>query len=213
MVTTDLVLVDQGGWTVAVAVLATMVLLLLARAAGLGLADLGLGRDALPAGLRWGVAIAALLLVGLAVASQVPFLVGAFADDRIPAGTGAVLLKVFVVIPLRTVLLEELAFRGVLYGLVARDRGERAAVLWSSLAFGAWHIAPALVVLRTNDALSSAAGSPGLTILVVLGIVAATATAGLFLAWLRRRTGSMVAPAIVHWTANAGGALVVHLLR
>lgn len=213
LVVTDLVLVDQSGWTVAVAVLASLVLWRLARSSGLTAADLGLGRTALPAGLRWGLAVSAVLLIGVAVASQVPFLAGAFDDDRTPSGTAAVLLEVLLVIPLRTVLLEELAFRGVLFALVARDRGERAAVLWSALAFGAWHVPPAFVVLRTNDALSSAAASPALAALVVLGIVAATAGAGLVLAWLRRRTGSLVAPALVHWTANASATLVVHLLR
>lgn len=213
LVVTDLVLFDQSGWTVGVAVLASLVLLWLARSQGLTRADLGLSREHLPDGLRWGAAVSVVLLVGCVVAAQLPFLASAFDDDRTPDGTAAVLLKVLVVIPLRTVLLEELAFRGVIHGWVARARGERAALVWSSLAFGLWHVPPALLVIRTNEALEWAAGSVVLTAVVVLGVVAGTAVAGWVLGWLRRRTGSLAAPALVHWSVNSATTVVGHLLR
>lgn len=213
LLVTDLVLVDQSAWTVGVAVLASLALWGLARSSGLTRADLGLGRSEASAGLRWGTALSAVLLVGTLVASQVSWLASAFDDDRTPDGTVAVLLKILVVIPVRTVLLEEFAFRGVLHGLVARQRGERAAVAWSAVAFGCWHVPPAFVVLRTNDALSSAPASPAYAALTVLGIVTATAAAGAFLGWLRVRTGSLAAPALVHWTANSATTVIGHLLR
>lgn len=212
LVVTDLFLVDRGAWTVAVAVLTSLALLWLARAGGLGAADLGLDRASLPAGLRWGLAVSLGLLVVFVVAAQLPFLASAFDDDRTPTGTTAVLLKVLVVIPLRTVLLEELAFRGVLLGLVARDRGTRAGVTWSAAAFGMWHVPPAFVVLRANEALSSAADSPPVAALVVLGIVVFTAASGAVLAWLRLR-GGLAAPVLVHWTVTAVPTVVGHLLR
>ena len=39
---------------------------------------------------------------------------------------------------------EELTFRGVLWGLLRRDRGARAATVLSSVLFGLWHVPAAL---------------------------------------------------------------------
>ena len=44
--------------------------------------------------------------------------------------------------PLGTVLLEEVAFRGVLWGLLAHMDGPRVATLVSHSLFGLWHILP-----------------------------------------------------------------------
>lgn len=207
----DLLLMDQESWTVAVAVLAAVLLAMLARAAGLDAADLGLSRERLADGLRVGGVLSALVLAGMVVATQIPALASAFHDERTPDELVPMLVKVGLVIPLRTVLLEELAFRGVLWGWLAKTRGEPAAVVGSSLAFGLWHVPPALVVLKTNDALSTttALGSA----LVIGGIVAGTATAGLLFAELRRRTGSLAAPALLHWTVNSAGTVASYLLR
>ena len=115
------------------------------------------------------------------------------------------LAKIVVVIPIRTVLLEELAFRGVLWGWLAKSRGERIATWGSSLAFGLWHVPPALVVLKSNDALASS--SPWGAGLVIGGILVGTTAAGTFLAGLRRRTKSLAAPALLRWTVNSAGTL------
>ena len=211
LVGVDLALVDQRAWTVGLAVLAVLLLGLLARAAGLGVADLGLGRDRLASGLRLGGLWSVAVVVGLVAALWLLPVAAAFDDDRTPSGLASVLLKILVVIPLRTVLLEELAFRGVLWGWLARSWGERAAAWGSALAFGVWHVPPGLVVLQTNQALSglSAVGS----VLVVAGIVVATTAAGLLFAGLRRRSGSLAAPALLHWTVNSAGTMAGHLLR
>ena len=42
------------------------------------------------------------------------------------------------------VVAEELTFRGVLWGLLRRDRGARAATVLSSVLFGLWHVPAAL---------------------------------------------------------------------
>jgi len=205
LVSVDLLLMDQRAWTVLAAVLAVVLLCLLAREAGLGSADLGLRRDRLGHGLRLGAGLSGLAVLAIAVAVWVPSLASAFNDDRTPDDLASLLVKILVVIPLRTVLLEELAFRGVLWGWLAKSRGERIATWGSSLAFGLWHVPPALVVLRTNDALASSL--PGATWLVIGGILVGTTVVGLLLAELRRRSQSLAAPALLHWTVNAGGTV------
>ncbi|WP_244929175.1 CPBP family intramembrane glutamic endopeptidase [Nocardioides sp. W7] len=212
LVVTDLVLLDQDRWTVLVSLAATAALLVTARRAGLGRAGLGLDPACLGRGLLWGAVPSAVIGAGLVAAALLPALEAAFADGRTPDRASEVALKVLVVIPLRTVLLEELAFRGVLWGLVAERRGPRAATWWSSAAFGLWHLPTAFVVLETNDALQTASESVLGTVAVVVGIVVATGASGLLFAELRRRSGSLLAPALVHWTTNAGGTVVGFLL-
>lgn len=207
----DVALMDQRVWTVAMACLAAVLLGVLARGAGLGVEDLGLSRHRLGYGVRLGGLVSGLVVLGYAIAVWVPQLASAFDDDRTPPDLGSVLTKVVVVIPLRTVLLEELAFRGVLWGWLARSRGERVAGWGSSLAFGLWHVPPGLVVLETNEALSTS--STGGAVLVVGGIVVGTAAAGMVFAELRRRTGSLIAPALLHWTVNSAGTVAGYVMR
>ncbi|WP_256986291.1 MULTISPECIES: CPBP family intramembrane glutamic endopeptidase [unclassified Rhodococcus (in: high G+C Gram-positive bacteria)] len=88
-------------------------------------------------------------------------------------------------IPVGTVVTEELLFRGVL---------DAASPALSPIFFGLWHIHPA-----------RAAGD------TVLGTVAATAAAGVVFSWLRARSGSVLAPALLHYFLNASGAVLAHL--
>ena len=62
----------------------------------------------------------------------VPALRGAFLDTRYDVGLRSALRIALVEIPLSTVLLEEIAFRGVVWGLLAADRGPVAATVVSS---------------------------------------------------------------------------------
>ena len=202
LVSVDLLLMDQRVWTVLAAVLAAVILCLLAREAGLDSDDLGLRRDRLGPGLRLGAGLSGLAVLAIAVAVWIPSLASAFDDERTPDDLASLLVKILVVIPLRTVLLEELAFRGVLWGWLVKSRNERIAAWGSSLAFGLWHVPPALVVLKSNEALASS--SPGL---VIGGILVGTTVVGLLLAELRRRTQSLAAPALLHWTVNSAGTV------
>lgn len=201
----DVLLINQDMWTVAVALPAVALLGLLAHTVGLDATDLGLRRDRLAAGLRWGGVLSVLVVIGYGVIVWAPALSPAFDDERTPENLADVLVKVLVVIPLRTVLLEEFAFRGVIWGALARERGQRIATWGSAVAFGFWHIPPSLVVLGSNEALET--DTPVTTVLVVLGIVVATTAAGVLFAELRRRTQSLAAPAVLHWTINSAGVL------
>ncbi len=214
VVATDLMLINQSAaLTVPVAFLATALLVYVALRAGLSWTDLGLGRASTSRGLIWGAAAFALVTAGYVLVVLSPWGGQVLADDRTPQEPAALLLKVLVVIPLRTIVLEEVAFRGVLWGLL-RDRfSTRTATLGSAAAFGLWHIPPAFLLLGTNTNLAEASeGSILAVAAVVLAIVVSTGLAGVLLAELRRRTGSLWAPIGLHAGTNIVGTLASYLM-
>ena len=79
-----------------------------------------------------------------AAGAALPLTRDAFRDARYHSNTGHALLTAFVLIPLGTVLFEEVAFRGVLWALLRRWRGTRTATAVSSALFGLWHVLPSL---------------------------------------------------------------------
>lgn len=175
-----------------------------ARAAGLSWEELGLARRHVPAGWRWGAALLALVAAGYVLVLSVPALRPLLTDARVAGVDGGELAyRVLLGIPLGTVVLEELAFRGVLLAGLARMTSPRAAVAVSAAVFGVWHVRPTLSALALNDVVDG----PVLTGLAVLLGCLGTAAAGVVLAWLRLRTGSLLAPALVHVATNSLGAL------
>jgi membrane protease YdiL (CAAX protease family) len=157
-----------------------------ALAAGMTAAELGLAREHLVTGLWWGVQAFLVVAVALAVAASIPALRGLFDDDRVDVSAGSMLWQALVVIPVATVVMEELAFRGVLLGLLRRVVDDRSAVLVASVLFGLWHVPGTLV------------DGPG----AVIGTVLATGVFGLVLCWLRLGSGSLVAPVLAHVATN-----------
>ncbi|MFD8950469.1 CPBP family intramembrane glutamic endopeptidase [Streptomyces xanthophaeus] len=204
-----------GPWGLVTAVVVSGLLLGVLRWAGGTLADAGLARGTLARGARW-----ALVLIGLVgfvylAGALLPATRGLFEDRRYEAMDGGeVMLRVFVLVPVGTVLVEEIAFRGVLYGLVRRAGGAVRATVVSSLLFGLWHVLPSLHLATAKPAVNSVVGDSGLgTVLAVLGAVLFTAAAGVLFCELRRRSGSLLAPMGLHWAVNAFGYLVGYLLR
>jgi membrane protease YdiL (CAAX protease family) len=186
-----------------------LVLVILARRHGLTWDHLGLSRRGLRKGI--GYAVAAVLAVGVVylIGALLPLTRAAFLDSRYHLRPSAALLAALVVIPFGTVLLEEVAFRGVLLGLVRRHRGAGWASVSSSSLFGLWHILPSLRLNRANQAVGTVvgAGTAG-QVLTVLGAVGFTALAGLLLCELRRRSGSLLAAAGLHWATNGLGVVL-----
>jgi membrane protease YdiL (CAAX protease family) len=205
-------LVDQAvpGAHVAVGLGLAACLLAIARAARLNAADLGLARSRWPSGLRWGAAAAAVVAAAYALALLVPPVRQALPDD---GGVGrAALLDALVVVPLGTVLPEELAFRGLLLALLGRGRGVRAATLVSSGLFGLWHVLPSLGGGVANAAIAGAVGGDAAgTLLRVAVTVCFTFAAGVVLCALRLRSGSLLAPVLAHWAVNGLGIVAVML--
>jgi len=192
---------------------AAAALLLLAHLEGLSWADLGLGRGTRVRGAL--IALAAFVAVAAvyAVAAAVPLTREAFLDSRYQLGAGDALLTAFVLIPLGTVLVEEVAFRGVLQGLVTRRFGPVWGVGVPAVLFGAWHILPSLGLAGANPAVAGLAGGADAQLLAVLGAVAFTTLAGLLLGELRRRSGSLLASAGLHCAVNGVGVLVAAVLH
>jgi membrane protease YdiL (CAAX protease family) len=185
-------------------VAATALLLGAARADGIPWQDLGFDRGRLREGWRWGglgsAAVAAGYAIGLTVLAVRPLL----ADARVAgADGGEVAYQVLIRIPLGTVLWEETAFRGVLLAALLRVLPPRTAVGISAAVFGLWHIRPTLDATAANDL---ASGLPGRTAAVLSGCVG-TAAAGVLFTGLRMRSGSLLAPVLVHAAANCLGLL------
>jgi uncharacterized protein len=146
--------------------------------------------------------VAGVYVVGLLLPATRP----AFLDDRYDLPLGAALHKALVVIPLGTVVLEEIAFRSVLWGVLARHMGPWRVLATTSVLFGFWHVLPSLSLGESNRGVSDAVGGAGTAVLVA-GTVAFTAVGGLVFGELRRRTGSVLASAAAHWATNALGVL------
>ena len=112
-----------------------------------------------------------------------------------------------------TVLIEEVAFRGVLPALfgAADDRWRWGPILAAATLFGLWHALPALAIGR-NAAVHAVFGSTPAVVLQVIAMAAAGA-AGIFLHWWRHAGRGVLASAIVHFTTNAGGLTLAVLVR
>jgi uncharacterized protein len=186
--------------------LAAALLLLVGRAAGLSWAQLGLGPGSLLRGLRWGGVCAAIVVAGYAVALAVPALHRFFLDTRYRLGLRPVFGAAFLSVPLGTVVFEEVAFRGVLWALVEDRAGAGWATAVTAVLFGLWHVLPALDLARTNTAVAGS-GRRARLVAAVVGTVLFTAAAGVLFAELRRLSGSLLAPMLLHWATNAAGVL------
>ena len=135
-----------------------------------------------------------------------------FMNDNYATVSGA-LIASMIIIPLQTVIPEELAFRGVLHGALDRAWGFRGVAAAGSLLFGLWHIATSLGLTSSNV---------GFTRLFGGGSARhdrrrrarghRNGRAGFVFTWLRRRSGSLIAPIALHWSLNGFGALAAALV-
>ncbi|MFL6176833.1 MAG: CPBP family intramembrane glutamic endopeptidase [Ornithinibacter sp.] len=193
-----------------------VLLLLVGRWAGLSWSELGLGRAALLDGLLWGGAAVALVAAGFGVGVAVPASRRWFLDARHRVGPARAAGRALLVVPLGVVVLEEVAFRSVLWGLVEVGRGPLVAAAATSVLFGVWHVLPAIDGARANahdgdgDSTGDTAADAARRAVVlrqVAGTVAFTTLAGIVFAVLRQQSGSLVAPFLLHWATNGLGIL------
>jgi uncharacterized protein len=181
-------------------------LLAWARLDGLSWSQLGLGGDRLASGCRWALGAIGVVAGVYMVGVLLPLTRPAFQDVRYDLPLSEALRTAFVVIPLGTVALEEVAFRSVLWGFLSRHLRQWQVLVTTSALFGFWHVIPALHVGATNRGVSDAVGGAGSTA-VVVGTVVLTTIGGLVFGELRRRSGSVLASAGAHWATNALGVL------
>jgi hypothetical protein len=182
------------------------------RINGLGWAELGLGRDHWKSGAAYALAAVALVVAAIAVGALLPLTRPMFMNHHYATLSGA-LVASMIIIPLQTVIPEELAFRGVLHGALNRAWGFRGVAVAGSLLFGLWHIATSLGLTSSNVGFTRMFGGGFVgTLAGVMLAVVATAAAGFVFSWLRRRSGSLLAPIALHWSLNGLGALAAALV-
>ena len=179
------------GATAVLAVVAVLGLDLTAEELGVG----GLSAVDFAVGLSLGAVVGGVVLL----AGRIGWGARLIADRRVVGLRGrALVYQTLVRVPLGTALLEEFAFRGVLFA-AWRDEGTLTAALVSSFVFGLWHIMPSTVMVRTNDPEASRAKIAGTIAATVVG----TTVVGLGFMWLRVETGSLAAPFALHATVNS----------
>ena len=213
LVLTNLVAHFTTPWaSVATVPAAAVGLVALLRFNGLGWAELGLGRDHWKSGVAYALAAIALVVTVIAVGVLLPLTRPMFMNNHYATISGA-LVASMIIIPLQTVIPEELAFRGVLHGALNRVWGFRGVALAGSLMFGLWHIATSLRLTSSNVGFTRlfGGGVVGMLAGVTLAVIA-TAVAGFVFSWLRRRSGSLIAPIALHWSLNGLGALAAALV-
>jgi len=150
-------------------------------------APLGLRAPTLWAGLRWGAAAAAPVILGVAASTAIPPVRDGMAARMLPASTGRWLL---LRIPIGTVWTEEAAYRAALGTVAERAFGEFGGQLFAAAAFGLSHVPDA-----------RAKGES------VTGTVLVTGVAGWIFGWLYAKSGSLAAPMLVHLAVNEAGAV------
>jgi membrane protease YdiL (CAAX protease family) len=134
----------------------------------------------------WAYAVSAVLLVagGYGIALLIPAARRALAARDFPHPVRRALVGV----PFSTVIFEEVAFRGVLWGLVFQAHGAVWATVVTAVLFGLWHLPDSTEV-------------------------AFTTFAGVLLSILRLLGGGLLAPFVLHWTANGLGILASAWVR
>ena len=137
--------------------------------------------------MRLGLAAAAPVALGVAVATGLPQVREEMADRDLPDG---LLRWLLLGIPLGTVWSEEAAYRAALGTVAAEAFGPTGGRLVQSAAFGLSHIA---------DARST--GEPVVPTVLVTGL------AGWVFGWLYERSGSLIAPMLAHLAVNEAGAV------
>jgi uncharacterized protein len=191
---------------------AAVALVLLMRANGLDWVDLGLGREHWRSGMGYALAAVAVVMSVIAIGVLLPMTRPMFMNHHYATVSGA-LIASMIIIPLQTVIPEELAFRGVLHGALNRAWGFRGVALAGSLLFGLWHVSTSLGLTSNNVGFSRLFGGGIVGMLAgVTMAVLATGAAGFVFSWLRRRSGSLIAPIALHWSLNGLGALAAALV-
>src|SRR6185436_9593626 len=128
----------------------------------------------------------------IAIGAVLPWTRPMFLNNHYATLSGA-LIASMIIIPLQTVIPEELAFRGVLHGALNRAWGVRGVAAAGSLLFGLWHIATSLGLTSSNVGFSRLFGGGLLgTVAGVVMAVIATAVAGFVFTWLGALAAALV---------------------
>lgn len=187
--------------------LGAVLLVGLAKLLGFSWEDLGISRSSLKKGLGYGAVAAGVVIAAVSIGVALPITRDFFLNEDYASARTA-LIAALVIIPLKTVVPEELIFRGVLHGSLNRLGGMKAVFIGGPVLFGLWHVASSLSLTAENVGLTQVLGNGTFGQWVGIGLaVVATSCAGAVFTWLRHRSHSVVAPIALHWAMNAVGAL------
>jgi uncharacterized protein len=191
---------------------AAVAVLAIAHGAGTSRAELGLGRNELSSGVRTGAVAGACAAGAVFAGAALPGTRSLFLDERaVAADRSGGLAAELVRITLAAVPAEELTYRSALLGLRLGNGGRRSAVAWSSVLFGLSHVLPTLSSMSRTALSGHLAQRPLRQAAFVGGNVAVTGLAGAVFAWLRLRSGSVVAPLLAHAALNDAALLASRL--
>lgn len=154
---------------------------------------LGLRPPALWSGVRHGLAAGGVLTLGVAAATAVPSVRRGMVERELPDHPARWML---LEIPLGTVWPEEVAYRAILGTEADRAFGPVGGRLLQAVAFGLWHIMDARITKNP-----------------VAGTVALTGVGGWVFGWLYTRSGSLVAPMLMHLAVNESAAVAALWVR
>lgn len=183
-------------------------LVALARRYGCSWDDLGLDGARARSGMKLGMA-GTVVTAGVTLAGALhPRARRYLLDQRAAAQTGRdIAYQALIRFPVGTALFEEVAFRGVVYGVWRREgSSDRVAALATGAVFGLWHLIPTARALAGNPAANQVASLPSRAGAVAAG-AALTGVASLGLSWLRKASGSLIAPWLIHAGINCFGYL------
>lgn len=202
-------------WNIAVA---AAVVAVAVRIDGRSARAIGLARDRVVPGLALGAAIAAIPAAVMVLGLLIPATRDVFMDERADVPLWEMLYKVFVEVPLGTVLLEEITFRGVLPAMVAvrlapgPTRRLRANAV-AAVLFGLWHILPSMSLGDSNEEIAKEVDPLLLQIGGTVLSVLVTAALAMGLSWMRDRSESVAAPAVLHTTTNSLGSALAWITQ
>jgi len=178
-----------------------LIVIVASRWCGLTWAEAGIGRTNLLRssliGAGVGLGLAAVVLLGLEAGAQLGTPI-TYQPLR-GASISAVLTHSLVGLLLQTAIPEELAFRGLLLGLLMRKLTRLRATLVTSATFVAWHVAVQAQTLAATNFPRPWQIVPAMG-LAFAGLFAG----GVVFAVLRLRTRNLAAAVVAHWLFDAG---------
>lgn len=185
----------------------SVVLLAIGLLDGNSFTDMGLGAHFLVRGLVWAAVSIGLITAVYLGGSIFRRTREAFHNEEMGRlSPGKLMFQALIEVPFGTVVLEEIAFRAVLFSMLVRRYGLVWGLVIGALLFGLWHILPSMGSHEANPALGKMVGT-GLrgSILAVALSVLTTAGAGILFSLLRVASGSVLAPMGFHWATNGLG--------
>ena len=191
------------------AALTLLLVVCAARWAGVTRSEMGIRREGALRSALIGTGVAlAIAAMSLVVLRLGPFVGGRVVyaplrDEAVPP----LLFHALIALPLQTAVPEELAFRGLLLGLLMRNLSPLRSAVVMSAVFVAWH-----VVVQAQTLAQTNLESVQLLIPAAVVAVLALFAGGMVFAYLRLRTRNLAGAVAAHWWFNAALILGLYVL-